>query len=175
MTITNKSKTDKNLKDLWRTPPDLINDALTLLNIPGFDTDVCCSDERTMIEKAETWISEREDALNTNLWFLSGPSYTSFCNPPISKKWIFFQKAVEQVNKWRKQVLMVMPYTPYTKEWHANVHSTNCIIYVPDGRYQFLLPDGSKPKNNCSFETCLILIVPFLCGNVVINYQRGLK
>lgn len=166
------------MKDYWRTPPELIDDALILLNIGCFNTDICCKDGSVKIEKADWCIEEESDALNID-WFTdeyySPANLISFCNPPISKKWQFFLKAVEQVNQYWHSVLMVMPYTPCTKEWHANVHNENCIIYVPDGRYQFLLPDGSKPKNNCSFDICLILIVPFLCGNVIINYQRGLK
>lgn len=176
MAILNKSQTEKQNKDYWRTSELLINDALTLLNIKGFDTDVCCSSEDVKINNATCYITESNNALESNLWFLAGnPSNTSFCNPPFSQKWEFFQKAVEQVNKWSKQVLMVLPYTPATKVWSDNIHGQNCIIYVPDGRYQYLLPSGEKPKGSCNFDTCLILIVPFRCGNVRVNYKRGLK
>lgn len=173
MAILNKSKTDSSQKDCWRTPPELISDALKLLGIDKFDTDVCCEHENVSIDEAIFCIAEKDDALRSE-WF-STHYKTSFCNPPFSKKWEFFEKAIEQSTKWQSNVLMVMPYTPCTKEWHANVHSENCIIYVPNGRYQFLLSDGSKPKNSCSFDVCLILIVPFLCGNVIIDYERGLK
>ncbi|WP_392562531.1 DNA N-6-adenine-methyltransferase [Orbus sturtevantii] len=173
MAITNKSNTSKETKDFWRTSPELVNDALKLLNIYMFDVDICCTSYNEKISKALKFISEKDDALElTDCWFDRG-SY-SFINPPFSKKWIFFNAAVEVVNKTKKNILMVMPYTPCTKEWHENVHSTNCIIYVPDGRYQYLLPDGTKPKNSCNFETCLVLIVPFKCGNVIVNYKRGL-
>lgn len=175
MANINKSNTPMFEKDYWRTSPELVDDALNLLGIKGFDTDVCCSNELIKIDKAETCITESDDALNSNLWFLHGRvGNTSFCNPPFTLKWQFFQKAVEQSKKWGKQVLMVLPYTPTTKQWHDNVHDKDCIIFVPDGRYQYLLPDGSKPKNSCNFETCLILIVPFKCGNVTVNYKRGL-
>lgn len=179
MSIINKSNTDENMKDLWRTPPELVEDALKLLNIDSFDVDVCCKNRDVKIERAEYYLTEEDDAL-TQDWFSSAweeisENNTAFCNPPFSKKWQFFQKAVEQANRWKSNVLIVMPYTSCTREWHENVHSTNCIIYLPDGRYQYLLPDGSKPKSSCNFETCLILIVPFLCGNVIINYQRGIS
>lgn len=173
MAITHKSQTEKQNKDYWRTSPELINDALGLLGVTSFDTDVCCSVESIKINKSFAYISETQNALN-NEWFTLQNSTPSFCNPPFSKKWEFFKKAVEQSKKWGKSVLMVLPYTPATKQWHENVHGQDCIIYVPDGRYQYLLPDGTKPVNSCNFETCLILIVPFKCGNVIVNYRRGL-
>ena len=179
MAILNKSQTEKQNKDYWRTSELLINDALKLLNIKSFGTDVCCRFEPAIndiniIKHAETYIDEEEDSLDAYSWFRS--SYPiAFCNPPFSRKWEFFQKAVEQVNKWSQQVLMVLPHTPATKAWSDNVHGQNCIIYVPDGRYQYLLPSGEKSVNNCNFDTCLILIVPFKCGNVIVNYKRGLS
>lgn len=176
MVVINKSNTKQSEKDYWRTSELLINDALTLLNIKDFDTDVCCLNEDVKINSATCYITESDNALDSNLWFLAGnPSNTSFCNPPFSRKWEFFQKAVEQVNKWSKQVLMVLPYTPITNAWSENVHGKNCIIYIPNGRYQYLLPNGEKPTGGCNFDTCLILIVPFKCGNVRVNYKRGLS
>ncbi|OCG71893.1 hypothetical protein A9G43_03830 [Gilliamella sp. Occ3-1] len=176
MPILNKSQTEKQNKDYWRTSELLINDALKLLNIGVFEVDVCCSSVDVKIEKANFCITENRDALKCNTWFsLYKSSNTSFCNPPFSKKWDFFQKAVEQVKKWSKQVLIVLPYTPVTKAWQDNIHGQNCIIYVPDGRYQYLLPSGEKSVNSCNFDTCLILLVPFKCGNVIVNYKRGLS
>jgi hypothetical protein len=179
MAILNKSQTEKQNKDYWRTSELLINDALKLLNIKSFGIDVCCHFEPAIndiniIKHAETYIDEEENSLDSYSWF-HGSNPTAFCNPPFSRKWEFFQKAVEQVNKWSEQVLMVFPYTPATKAWSDNVHGQNCIIYVPDGRYQYLLPNGEKSVNNCNFDTCLILIVPFKCGNVIVNYKRGLS
>lgn len=174
MTNITKSNTDINEKDYWRTPPSLVDDALRLLNIPIFSVDVCSKNIETSIKKSLSCITEEQDALTFDHWFIKGISFTSFCNPPFSKKWDFFQKAKEQVLKYARSVLMVLPYTPCTKEWVNNVHSTNCIIYVPDGRYQYLLPDGSKAKGSCNFETVLVHIVPFTIGNVIINYKRGL-
>ena len=183
MAIINKSQTDKQSKDYWRTPQELIDDALKLIGAKGFDVDVCCSNEDTKIPKSYWCLLENQDALGDDMdWFsdnypeCSGPIFaTSFCNPPFSKKWEFFKKAVKQVEKWGKSILMVFPYTPVTTAWVKNVHRQDCIIYVPDGRYQYLLPDGNKPVNSCNFETCLILIVPFKCGNVIVNYKRGVN
>lgn len=173
MAITNKSNTEASGKDYWRTSPEIINDAMVLINTGSFNTDVCVSGEDVKIKKCLSFITEKQDALRSDNWFL-GYGKTSFCNPPFTRKWEFFQKAVEQVNKWGLQVLMVMPYNPITQAWKENVSKANCIVYRPDGRYQFLLPDGTRPKNSCNFETCLILIVPFKLGCVTVDYKRGL-
>lgn len=176
MAVTNKSNTPKSTKDYWRSSPELVNDALRLLGIETFDLDVCALNHKVRINPSRGFISEDYDSLKEHVrWFsTTGFGSTSFCNPPFSRKWEFFRKAIEQSKQLKGNVLMVLPYTPCTKEWADNVHGTDCIIYVPDGRYQYLLPDGSKPKSSCNFETCLILIVPFNCGNVTVNYKRGL-
>ena len=182
MVSLNQSNTPKSEKNYWRTPENLIIDALTLLNIPRFSVDVCAKNADTSIRSSTAYIDESIDALNTIRWdennIIKNERYhckhlPMFCNPPFSKKWEFFQEAVSQSQVWGREILMVMPYTPATRAWHENVLNQNCIIYVPDGRYQFLLPNGERSQNSCSFETCLILIVPFKCGNVIVNYQRG--
>ena len=178
MAIINKSNTSNNEKDYWRTPPNLIADALLLLGIETFDMDVCANNNSVRIRPSRSYLHEEDDALKESAeWFYTAGrnGNVAFCNPPFSKKWEFFEKAKKQVSKFNANVLMVLPYTPCTNEWHNNVHNTNCIIYIPDGRYQYLLPDGSKPKNSCNFETCLVLLVPFKCGNVIVNYKRGVR
>lgn len=186
MAIINKSQTDKQNKDYWRTSPELISDALKLLKIRRFSVDVCAKDRDTSINFSSAYIDENINALSPAVnWyehhivknkFLYSRSLPMFCNPPFSQKWQFFSKAIEQSRNYNLSILMVLPYTHATKQWHRNIHGKDCIIYVPDGRYQYLLPDGTKPtKNRCNFETCLILIVPFKCGNVIVDYKRGLN
>lgn len=185
MAIINKSKTEKQNKDYWRSPPNLIGDALMLLKIRCFSVDVCAKDRDTSIELSTAYIDENIDALSPSVdWnkhnIVKNEAFhckylPMFCNPPFSQKWKFFNKAIEQTKKFNQSILMVFPYTPVSKQWHENIHSQDCIIYVPDGRYQYLLPDGIKPENSCNFETCLILVVPFKCGNVIVNYKRSLK
>ncbi|MFQ0991367.1 DNA N-6-adenine-methyltransferase [Gilliamella apicola] len=184
MVNLNQSNTPKSEKDYWRTPNNLINDAIGLLNTWQFSVDVCAKDADTSIGLATAYIDENIDALSPLVewdenYIVKNERYNCkhlpmFCNPPFSKKWEFFQKAIEQSKSSGHNILMVMPYTPATRAWHENVINQDCIIYVPDGRYQFLLPNGERSQNSCSFETCLILIVPFKCGNVIVNYKRGL-
>ena len=186
MAIINKSQTDKQNKDYWRTSPELINDAQMLLKIRWFSVDVCAKDRDTSIGLSTAYIDENINALSPLVdWnkhcLVKSEEYhckylPMFCNPPFSEKWQFFSKAIEQSRRHHLSILMVFPYTHATKQWHRNIHGKDCIIYVPDGRYQYLLPDGTKPtKNRCNFETCLILIVPFKCGNVIVDYKRGLN
>lgn len=184
MVNLNQSNTPKSERDYWRTSKKLIGDAQMLLNVPQFSVDVCAKDVDTSIGLATAYIDENIDALSPLVeWdknnIVRNERYhckhlPMFCNPPFSKKWEFFQRAIEQSKSSGHEILMVLPYTPATRAWHENVINQDCIIYVPDGRYQFLLPNGERSQNSCSFETCLILIVPFKCGNVIVNYERGL-
>lgn len=169
-------------KDYWRTPNNLLEDALMLINTGYFSVDVCAKDYDTSISTSTAYIDEEIDALDPYVrwdthYIDKGERghckyLPMFCNPPFSKKWKFFQKAIEQSTLCKNNILFVMPYTPTTKVWHEYVHKANCIIYVPDGRYQYLLPNGDKYEGSCNFETCLILIVPFKCGNVIVPYDR---
>ena len=93
MAILNKSQTDKQSKDYWRTPQELIDDALNLIGTRGFDIDVCCSDKHVQIPKSCRCLLENQDSLGDVDWFsenysdCSGPIFTtSFCNPPLFQK-----------------------------------------------------------------------------------------
>ena len=183
MVNLNQSNTPKSEKDYWRTPKNLIGDAQMLLNVPQFSVDVCATNADISIGLATADIDESIDALSPLVeWDKNNiikieryhcKHLPMFCNPPFSKKWEFFQRAIAQSKISGHSILMVIPYTPATRAWHENVINQDCVIYVPDGRYQFLLPNGARATNSCSFETCLILIVPFKCGNVIVNYKRG--
>src|SRR5699024_4758936 len=98
---------------------NLVDDSLALLYINMFDVDVCCESWDVKINKAMSCILEKENALELDeAWFDRGN--TSFCNPPFSRKWEFFNKACEVVERVKKNVLMVLPYTPVTKEWQLH-------------------------------------------------------
>lgn len=121
----NQSNTQKAEKDYWRTPNNLINDALGLLNTWRFGVDVCAKDADTSIALATTYIDESIDALSPLVeldenYIVKNERYhcqhlPMFCNPPFSKKWEFFQKAIEQYKSSGHKILMVLPYTPATR------------------------------------------------------------
>ena len=168
-----KSETKQSEKDYWRTPQNLLEDALRLLDIYQFDKDCCAKSSAEKIGYASDFISESHDALQCANWFNYDSLNPSFCNPPFSRKWEFVKKAKEQVSRYVKSVLFVLPYAPCTKAWREHVDGSNCIVYVPDGRYQFLKPDGTK-AGNCSFAVALVLFVPFFTnGAIYINYKIG--
>ena len=102
MAILNKSQTEKQSKDYWRTSPELINDALGLLGVTSFDTDVCCSAESVKINKSFAYISEAQNALN-NEWFTLQNSTPSFCNPPFSQNGNFLRKRSSNLKNGENQ------------------------------------------------------------------------
>lgn len=166
-----KSKTEMAEKDYWRTPDNLKVDGLMLIGADNFGMDACAKDVGVAV--CMNFISESENALTTE-WDRGCFKYPIFCNPPFSLKWEFFHRAVQQVNKHKRPVLFVMPYEPASVTWRNVVDKTNCLVYEPDGRYNYLLPDGSKTKNGCNFPTALIHIVPHYTGGAsYIKYERG--
>lgn len=62
-----QSDTPKNDKDYWRTPNNLLEDALTLLNVSFFSVDVCAKNSDTSIVLSTAYIDEDIDALNPNV------------------------------------------------------------------------------------------------------------
>lgn len=174
------SSTDSLEKDYWRTPENLLSDIKNLLNIKQFSIDVCCSNDEVAIVDSLYCLTESDDSLTIDNWveFL-GPKVVGindpfFCNPPFSKKYSFFEKAVEQVKLNRIACAFVMPYEPVSKIWRKIVNPTDCLVYVPDGRYNYLRPDGSKNKHGCNFPTCFVYIAPFaMNGAVTIDYVKS--
>ena len=104
MVNLNQSNTPKSEKDYWRTPKNLINDAKMLLNTRWFSVDVCAKDASISIGSSTAYINENIDALSPLVdWdknsLIKKKHYhckhlPMFCNPPFSKKWEFFQKAI---------------------------------------------------------------------------------
>ncbi|WP_334320418.1 hypothetical protein [Gilliamella apicola] len=67
MVNLNQSNTPKSEKDYWRTPKNLINDAIGLLNTWQFSVDVCAKDADTSIGLATAYIDENIDALSPSV------------------------------------------------------------------------------------------------------------
>lgn len=174
------SSTSSLEKDYWRTPENLTSDIKNLLNINQFSIDVCCANDEIAIADSLHCLTEFDDSLAIDNWieFLGLKTIDVkdpfFCNPPFSKKYLFFQKAVEQVKLTRIPCAFVMPYEPVSQLWREKVSPQDCLVYVPDGRYHYLRPDGSKNKHGCNFPTCFIYILPFSThGAVTIDYVKS--
>lgn len=176
-----ESSTEKVDKDFWRTPSLFINDIKHLLNVSKFSVDACCANESIAIADSLSCITESQDSLSVSNWLeFSDGKFDSrnplFCNPPFSKKYVFFKKAVEQVKLTGVPCVFILPYEPVSKSWVENINDVNCLVYIPDSRYHYLKPDGKKTKNGCNFPSCFVYIVPFNTnGAITINYKKGVS
>lgn len=131
----NRAKQHANNKDRWETPPKefgVISEAFG-----GFDLDVAASDENHLCDRYFTaeidaliqeWITEK-------FWW---------CNPPFSKKEEFIRKAIEELAKGRRG-LMLLPSSQEAEWFRKHItHPRRPRVTWP-GRIQFQI-DGKRPK-----------------------------
>ena len=96
-----------------------------------------------------------------------------WCNPPFDLKEIFIQKAKYQRDCGRPG-MMLLPYEPLTQWWRRSL-SRDCIIYEPDGRYNFMERDGETMKQGANFGSALVAFPTMhLNDSIRIPFTRGL-
>ena len=107
------------------------------------------------------------DALN-----LSWPDHW-FCNPPFDLKGPFIRHAKwQQVNG--RSGMMLLPYERQTDWWRRGV-GKGCIIYEPDGRYNFLERDGETKKSGVNFGSALVCFPAMHIGDsITVPFNRGI-
>ena len=189
MAILVNSKTDKKDSNFWATTWECLNDAEYLYG-KEFQLDVCAEpltakcrkyygppifyDLAIADEEFRSLISDIEmprcvglDALNLkwdNDWF---------CNPPFDLKGPFIRHAKwQQVNG--RSGMMLLPYERQTDWWRRGV-GKGCIIYEPDGRYNFLERDGVTKKSGVNFGSALVCFPAMhIVDSITIPFNRGI-
>ena len=188
-----KSKTPDSDKNFWATTWECFADAQALYG-RRFECDVAaepltskCSkyfaspqivdsllrnrwETAVMLHHAETQLGNTcvgLDALNLN-W----PEHW-FCNPPFDLKGPFIGHA-----KWQQQQgrpgMMLLPYERQTDWWRKGI-SKGCIIYEPDGRYNFMERDGKTKKSGVNFGSALVCFPAFhLHESITVPFTRGI-
>lgn len=79
-----------------------------------------------------------------------------WCNPPFDLKLDFIRKATIEAAKGHDG-LMLVPYEPCTNWFVDEVEGFAKAAFEPDGRYQFLKPDGVTPKTGANFPVTFLL------------------
>ena len=96
-----------------------------------------------------------------------------WCNPPFDLKEEFIAKAKQQ-QKRGISGMMLLPYERQTQWWRNGV-SQGCIIYEPDGRYNFLERDGEAKKSGVNFGSAFVLFPAFyVAESPTIQFKRGI-
>lgn len=96
-----------------------------------------------------------------------------WCNPPFDLKKEFITQAIK-MSRRGKSGMMLLPYEPCTKWFRELVMPNTSIVYVPDGRYNFLESDGVTKKTGVNFPSCFVLFTPHYNGGRarIIDIER---
>lgn len=164
-TPNSKSATPDNIKNLWATTPESFRHAQVLCGAE-FDIDVSASENNT---KCLAYLSEEDNAISQP-WF-DVEIKSAWCNPPFDLKREFLAKAYkERVNGL---ICMMIPYEPTTKWWREYVHGKASIVYVPDGRYNFLHPETGKEIKGVSFASCFVVFTSMMLETQYVHFNRS--
>lgn len=191
MSILIESSTKADDKNRWGTDPQCFADAVALNGRP-FVIDVCAepltakcqrfyaSDElydavldyRTSTHAmAQLRASGRTCVALNSLIQVWDDSW--WCNPPFDQKQAFIRYARSQQAAGRAG-MMLLPYEPLTVWWQSLL-ATGCIIYEPDGRYQFVERDGVTRKSGANFGSALVAFPTQHIGESIrVRFKRGL-
>ena len=191
MAILVKSNTDPKDSNFWATSWEAFSDAEILYG-RQFDIDVCAEPLTTKCDKyygnpmlydqlldyrtsRDTRISMMGktclalDSLNPRVHWLQH----WWCNPPFDFKEDFILKARTQQECGRSG-MMLLPYEPLT-QWWRKLLARDCIIYEPDGRYNFYERDGKTKKTGANFGSVLVAFPSMILGESVrYPFKRGL-
>lgn len=167
MTILVKSKTESSDKDYWATSNECFMDAAHLYG-RNFCHDICA--EKQTSKCGDFYWNKDVDGIDA-LKMTWPDNY--WCNPPFSEKMAFINKAIE-MSKSGCQGMMLLPYEPLTAWWQSMM-SKGCIIYEPDGRYNFMERDGITMKSGVNFGVAFVVFTPLtISESPRIRFRRGI-
>ena len=171
MAILLKSGTDSTEKNRWGTQPRTMDDARRVTGF-RFILDLCAEPQTA---KCAKFIEPWEDSLKvdwkdrfseTQQWHntltcvnRSVFPEASWCNPPFDMKEHFLQRCFKY-SKEGMNIIALIPYERGTNWWRHCVTGKAQTVYLPDGRYNFLKPDGVTKKSGVNFLSCLVHYSP---------------
>lgn len=168
------SKTEN--KDYAQTPWWVIKQIQGVSNYQ-IAHDVCASPETAKHKKFWT---ESDNCLTKDWNKLAiwehDPCQCYWMNPPFSDAMTFTEKAANEAIKGCN-VLGCVKYAPDTEWFQKNVVGRATALFIPDGRINYVKPDGSAFKNGVNFPTVFPLWTPIPpTGNPLrINFKRDKK
>ncbi|QBQ72174.1 dam methylase [Serratia phage Parlo] len=191
MSILLNSGTREDDKNRWGTAPDCFADATALYGRP-FAIDVCAEpltakceryyashelydavlDYRTSANALAVMKQSGRTCAGLDALALDWPEHW-WCNPPFDQKRDFIGHARRQQAAGRPG-MMLLPYEPLTGWWIKRL-AFGCIIYEPDGRYQFVERDGVTKKQGVNFGSALVVFPTFhVAESPRIRFARGI-
>lgn len=178
MAILVRTTSHKDDKNRWGTQWQCFADALSLYGRP-FQLDVSAEPETAKCERfyvSPEWFSRNRLSHfglqgHETFWFNPSNKVVGFnglacdwendwyCNPPFDMKREFLTKAYSEARAG-KSGMMLLPYEPLTSWWLDLVEDKATAVYTPDGRYNFLMPDGVTKKSGVNFGSVFVLFTP---------------
>lgn len=96
-----------------------------------------------------------------------------WCNLPFDMKPEFIGQARKQQAAGRPG-MMLLPYEPLTG-WWRQLLANECIVYEPDGRYNFMERDGVTRKTGVNFGSALVAFPAHKIGqSILVPFNRGI-
>lgn len=182
MAILNRSVTAEAAKNRWATQWGCFLDGQHLYGRP-FSVDVAAEPETAKVKRfyvSPQWAAANEGAKVKRGQKILGVDSLQhdwpadwWCNPPFDRKWEFVAHARIQQAAGRPG-MMLLPYSPCSTSWRRALGS-GVLIYEPDGRYNFMEPDGETKQSGANFETALVVFTTnMIKESPRITFNRGI-
>lgn len=170
MSLGKKTKTDPTIKDNWNTTWAAFHDAEALVG--PFDVDAASFEHS---KKVPVCITPQMDSL-IQRWADFVDNGFVWCNPPFSRKLEFLEKAyIESIENGVRSCLMI-PYESATKWWLKFVYGRAAIVYIPNGRYNFINDETKEEISGVPFASCFVYFdgQPDTHETQYVHFKRGI-
>lgn len=150
-----KSKTPKELRDFWETPPDFMAWAVPRWNL---QVDAACNIHNMKLPVGLT------DSLNLDWASFAMPGTGVFCNPPFSKlpsePWV--EKFIETAENGRRMVALTNNSSG--AYWWHDAAAACTELWLSRGRMGFIDPQTGKPVDGNNLPQSVFVFEPGRLG-----------
>lgn len=154
--MTDKSNTPTEIKDLWRTPPEIFYALNAEFN---FVLDAAASAENALCKR---YITEEQNTFHV-AWasLMSGIPGYAWMNPPYSRPMPFVQVAAQENADNGIGCVMLLPADTSVLWFMEAIKTAHEVRFITGGRLSFLNADTGKPVNGNNKGSMLIIWHPY--------------
>lgn len=154
--MTDKSNTPTEIKDLWRTPPEIFHALNAEFN---FVLDAAASSENALCKR---YITEEQNTFHV-AWasLMSGIPGYAWMNPPYSRPMPFVQTAAQENADNAIGCVMLLPADTSVLWFREAIKTAHEVRFITGGRLSFLNAETGKPVNGNNKGSMLIIWHPY--------------
>lgn len=154
--MTDKSNTPAEIKDLWRTPPEIFHALNAEFN---FVLDAAASAANALCRH---YITEQQNTLFTP-WSEVMPDIPGYAwmNPPYSRPMPFVQAATHENSDNGIGCVMLLPADTSVLWFREAIKTAHEVRFITGGRLSFLNAETGKPVNGNNKGPMLIIWHPY--------------